>query len=323
VESEIERLRKKVENFPSASLYNRLAELTRQSGAVEESEDICRRCIKEFPRNSQAYIILAEIEAARGAHAVAMSLLTTAIDRDPRSVNGHRLMADLLVEDNEITQALTHYNTALALKPNDAVIGAKIVELEKKHGVTSQAVVLPPAQTQMTLKTLRTNAAENKLATASTIMPSPFAETPAAPAAGTEAKGTSRIARAPEVAAPAVPAGPSPSAVLDGLCAENGVRGALIADASGRVVVAKNITGGQEDILAALALDVGKAGTQALGTLGIDRLTTWALSAADGQVLVFQRDASLATVVLADPGVRPAMLELRARQALIDLGAGA
>jgi predicted regulator of Ras-like GTPase activity (Roadblock/LC7/MglB family)/lipopolysaccharide biosynthesis regulator YciM len=322
VESEIDRLRKKVENFPSASLYNRLAELTRQSGAVEESEDICRRCIKEFPRNSQAYIILAEIESARGAHAVAMSLLTTAIDRDPRSVNGHRLMADLLVEDNEITQALTHYNTALALKPNDAVIGAKIVELEKKHGVTSQAVTLPPQQ-QMTLKTLRTNAAENKLATASTIMPSPFAETPAAAAAAPAAKGTSRIARAPEVAAPAVAAGPSPSVVLDGLCAENGVRGALIADASGRVVVAKNITGGQEDILAALALDVGKAGTQALGTLGIDRLTTWALSAADGQVLVFQRDANLATVVLADPGVRPAMLELRARQALIDLGAGA
>ena len=125
------------------------------------------------------------------------------------------------------------------------------------------------------------------------------------------------------MAAPAVAAGPSPSVVLDGLCAENGVRGALIADASGRVVVAKNITGGQEDILAALALDVGKAGTQALGTLGIDRLTTWALGATDGQVLVFQRDASLATVVLADPGVRPAMLELRARQALIDMGAGA
>ena len=70
MESEIERLRKKVENFPSASLYNRLAELARQAGNSEEAEDICRRCIKEFPRNGQAYVILAEIEAARGARAV-------------------------------------------------------------------------------------------------------------------------------------------------------------------------------------------------------------------------------------------------------------
>ncbi len=316
MESEIDRLRKKVENFPSASLYNRLAELARAAGSNDEAEDVCRRCIKEFPRNSQAYVILAEMEAARGARAVAMSLLTTAIDRDPRSYNGHRLMAELLVQDNEVKQALVHLNTILAFKPNDAVVGAMIVELEKKHNVQSQAVTLPPSN-QLTMRALRKDAGQN-LATASTIMPSPVAAAPPIPA---PPGGVPPIPAA--AVAPPVPAGPSPSAVLDGLCAETGVRGALIADAQGRVVVSKNVSGGQEDILAALALEIGKAGTQALGTIGIDRLTTWALAAAEGQVLVFQRDSTLATVVLADPGVRPAMLELRARQALIDLGGGA
>src|SRR3954470_23527191 len=81
VESELDRLRKKVENFPSASLYNRLAELARNAGAADEAEAVCQKCMKEFPRNGQAYVIMAELEHARGKKADALSLLQTAIER--------------------------------------------------------------------------------------------------------------------------------------------------------------------------------------------------------------------------------------------------
>ena len=47
MESEIDRLRKKVENFPSPSSYNRLAELLHLEKADADAEVVCRKCIKE------------------------------------------------------------------------------------------------------------------------------------------------------------------------------------------------------------------------------------------------------------------------------------
>jgi hypothetical protein len=44
--------------------------------------------------------------------------------------------------------------------------------------------------------------------------------------------------------------------------------------------------------------------------------------AEQGQVLAFRREKNFSVVILAEPGVRPAMLEIRARQALVELGAG-
>jgi hypothetical protein len=44
--------------------------------------------------------------------------------------------------------------------------------------------------------------------------------------------------------------------------------------------------------------------------------------AEQGQVLAFRREKTFSVVILAEPGVRPAMLEIRARQALVELGAG-
>jgi hypothetical protein len=48
----------------------------------------------------------------------------------------------------------------------------------------------------------------------------------------------------------------------------------------------------------------------------------WTIVADQGQVLAFKRDHLFSVIILAEPGVRPAMLEIRARQALIDLGTG-
>ena len=109
--------------------------------------------------------------------------------------------------------------------------------------------------------------------------------------------------------------------MLDALCMEAGVRGAAIVDDQGRVVVSRNLPAGQDELLAALAADILKTTSATLAATGGGVPATWVLVAVGGQVLTFSRDRTLSVVVLADPGVRPAMLELRARQALIDLGA--
>jgi predicted regulator of Ras-like GTPase activity (Roadblock/LC7/MglB family) len=279
VESELERLRKKVENFPSASAYNRLAELVRLGGDHAGAEQVCRRCIKEFPRNGQAYVILAEIELANGRKEEAIKNLLTAVERDNRSYAAHRMLADHYIAVARPPQALQHLRQILTFKPNDPAVLKKIEQITGK----------PP--------------------TASVIRPVP---------GGSNAAVPGRPAEPTPLANKIIPAADG----LTGLCAEAGVRGALISDAKGRVVASQRLTHEQEDLLAALAGEIAKAAEQSLTTVGQERLNMWTIVAEQGQVLSFKRDQTFSVVILAEPGVRPAMLEIRARQALIDLGAG-
>ena len=325
VETEIERLRKKLENFPSASLYNRLAELARQAGDDVEAEAVCRRCVREFPRSGQSYVILAEIKIAQSRKAEAIHLLQTGIEKDPRSYAAHRLMADL-ADTKE--QALHHLRQILHFKPSDPATVQRILELGGKV----------PSGTTARHRTVSVAATANP--PAAVVVQPPQAGT------GTAANRPTVVPRQPPVEANAplpFPAGPNSAptrppapgaattllrslgsskvAVLDALCMEAGVRGASIVDDQGRVVVSKNLPAGQDELLAALASDILKTTSATLAATGAGAPATWVLVAAGGQVLTFSRDRTLSVVVLADPGVRPAMLELRARQALIDLGA--
>lgn len=315
VETEIERLRKKVENFPSASLYNRLAELARQAGDDAEAEIVCRRCIREFPRSGQAYVILAEIKSAQNKKAEAIHLLQQGIEKDPRSYAAHHLMADMADSKD---QALHHLRQILQFKPNDPATVQRITEL----GGTV------PSGTTARHKTISVSA------------PPPGAGQPAAPKPAVVPRPPAAVdqgAPLPFPAAVAVPMprqpspgaattllrsiGGSKAAVLDAICMEAGVRGASIVDDQGRVVVSKNLPSGQDELLAALSSDILKTASGTLASFAAGAPSTWVLVAAGGQVLTFSRDRTVSVVVLADPGVRPAMLELRARQALIDLGA--
>ncbi len=329
METELERLRKKVENFPSASLYNRLAELARQAGDEVDAENVCRRCIKEFPRSGQAYVILAEMKHHQNKKAEAIHLLQQGIDKDPRSYAAHRLMAELT--DNKDV-ALHHLRQILGFKPNDPATVKRITEL----GGTSAS-----ATTTARYRTVPGTSAQPTTAPAAH---SPaLAPRPAAPAADGNAPLPFPASSAPTVTPsrpaagvalrPAVPQpagtvttllrqmGTGKGAILDALAMEAGVRGACIVDAQGRVLLAKNLVVGQDELLAALSADIFKAAAGTLGAIGVHAPTTWVLVAHGGQVLTFHRDSSVGVVVFADPGVRPAMLELRARQALIDLGA--
>lgn len=313
METEIERLRKKVENFPSASSYNRLAELARMAGDQAEAERACRRCIKEFPRNGQAYLILAEMALAGSKRDEAVQLVGTAIEKDPRSYTAHKMMADFLIQDGNLPQALAHLRQILTFKPGDPVITQRVAKLDKNT---------PPGQpkTQSIAKSASTAAAKPSAPASSAAPASGNAQPQAAPTAA--AGSGSRPAVSPIVGAVPVVKRPPRGPVLDALCAEPGVVGALVADATGRAVLAKNLKPEQEEILAALAAELGKAGQSALAAIGQSKTATVVLSAANGQVLRFARDQGMAVVILANPGIRPAMLELRARQALIDLGAG-
>ena len=288
MESEFERLRKKVENYPSASAYNRLAELARLNKDDPEAERICQRCVKEFPRNGQSYVILAEIALAAGRKDDALKSLHHAIERDTRSYAGHRLLSEVFAADGYPAKALHHLRQILVFKPNDPLAVQKIETLLRING-GAVAAAAPAAGLRRSTPT--------PMGGNPTITPGALATIP-------------------------TKTGASPStrtAAFAALCAEPGVRGAVVADNQGRVVIAHGLDG-KIDLLAALAAEITSAAMASAKLLGQEQLASWLIEGERGQVLAFKRDQVLTLAVLADPGVRAALLELRARQALIDLG---
>lgn len=306
MESEIDRLRKKVENFPSPSSYNRLAELLHLAKQEADAEAVCRKCIKEFPRNSQVYAVLADIQMGTGRRAEAGDSLRAALERDGRNYQAARMYADWLAEARDVASAVTVLKQVLTYRAGDPAVTKRIGELESQ------------------LKGVPAGAVQRQSAAAPVSVPPkpaapPMPATPPLPAAR------------PVVAASGTTSGARPTSgsgvrrlAIDALGAEAGVRAAVIVDPGGQVVMARTqpAAAGQEDALAAFSAAIGGALAELARLAGQPVPTAWVLGADKGQALAFRRDNGFAVVTLAEPSVRPAMLELRARQALIDLGAG-
>ncbi len=313
MESEIDRLRKKVENFPSPSSYNRLAELLHLAKQEEEAESVCRKCIKEFPRNSQVYALLADIQLSTGRRGDAGTSLKAALERDGRNYAAARMYADYLAEARDVQGAIAQLKVVLSYRANDPPVLQRLSELEGQlkgvplGAVQAQRPAAAPAPVQRPAPA----------PAGSGIRPAQPA--PVAAARPAELPAGSNSGTRP---APASGSGVRRSA-FDTLAAEGGVRAAVIVDQQGQVVMARAqpAAAGREDALAAFASAIGVAMADIARLAKHPTPASWVLGAEQGQVLTFQRENGFSVVTLADPTVRPAMLELRARQALIDLGA--
>ena len=311
MESEIDRLRKKVENFPSPSSYNRLAELLHLAKQEEDAEAVCRKCIKEFPRNSQVYALLADIQLGTGRKADAAESLRAALQRDGRNYAAARMYADYLAENRDIPGAVAQLKQVLAFRAGDPAVVKRISELEAQlKGVPVGAVQRPATPPPALASTPRP--------------PAPPAAPPAAqPAGSSGVRAAAQIPAGGSGVRSASPGSGVRRSAFDTLAAEGGVRAAVVVDPQGQVVLARTqpAAAGKEDALAAFAASIGEAVAELATLAGQPKPSSWVLGAEQGQVLAFHRDNGFSVVTLADNAVRPAMLELRARQALIDLGA--
>ena len=330
MESEIDRLRKKVENFPSPSSYNRLAELLHLEKADADAEVVCRKCIKEFPRNSQVYALLADIQLGQGKPNDAVASLKASLERDGRNYAAHRMYADLLAESRDVVGAINQLRQVLAFRPADPGVTKRIAELEALPKTTTSRIAKAPTTGRITTakppspgtgsisKPASTTSTTNKSAVDPPSSIRPFS------GSASGVKPTMPVGHGSSGSRP-VPMTAAGSGIrrsaIDTLAIEAGVKGAVVVDPQGQVVMMRGLSGGKDEAVAAFAASVNAAIAEVAKIAGHPAPSSWVLGAEQGQVLTFRRDNGFAVVALAEASVRPAMLELRARQALIDLGA--
>lgn len=315
VDPEIERLRKKVENYPSPSAYNRLAELLRENHDPDGVEQICKRSIRDFKRNSNAYIILSQQYLDLGKRPQAVELLETAVEQDPRCVQALTLLANICEAKGDPQTAVNYLQKMLLLRPDNVELSARIEKLSagigapaahpsaaagRNESVTIDMSAMPTS--------LGTSAGASAGASAAANAPLAFDFTPRTGSPITTPAQT-------HVAAPQAVRNP-----LSALLSETGVLGVVVADDQGRVVSSEKLEAGIETYFAALAHEVSHSSEEALGFLHQAPMSSWAIGTEYGQLLAFRRNPALTLLVYASNDCKVAMIELRARQALIDLG---
>lgn len=304
---EIERLRKKLESFPSPSSYSRLAELLRLGGNAGEAADLCRRCIQEFPRHGQAYVILAGLQLSRGQRGEARSTLEQGVGQDRRCYTGLRMLSDLSAEDGDLVRAVSCLEEILSFKPTDEAVERRRSDLAQHLPAGGNA------PRKLTVgggnQTDTVDLTEIARARTSTLVK------PVTPRPGSGVRPTSSSGLRPASTGLSTPLAP--------LCAEQGVRGAVVVDVNGRVVMSQGLASSREDLLAALACEITASASEALGTMSSIPLVAWCFQGTGGQVLCFRRQEGLSLVVEAESSTKQALIELRARQALISMGGAA
>ena len=309
VDPEIERLRKKVENYPSPSAYNRLAELLRDNNDDDGVIQVCRRSMREFKRNSKAYVILAQVYVNQGKRPDAVELLQDAIAQDPRSIDAFSLLADIHEAKGSPQEAVSYLQKALELSPGNGAFESRIQKLSS--GVQSAAAPAVAAGKPESGTIDMTGMSVSMTSSATEVSfdaPAPRTSAPvSSPAA----------AAAPAATAPAATPTASPLAPL---LAETGIQGIVVADDQGRVVSSELVDEGKANYFAALAHEVSNSCEESLGHLQHAPMANWSITTDNGLLLAFRRNPALTLLVSADTTCKVAMIELRARQALIDLG---
>ncbi len=310
-ESELDRLRKKVENFPSASLLAQLAELTRAQGLVDEAEEWARKCIRSYPRHGQAYLVLAQLQERSGKPDDAVATLTSAVEKDPRLISAYRMLAEIHARAGRRREAIAVLQSALA-RHEDAALRQLLGDLERAATASLKR--------SFTATVRKPEAPGGLKIHASPLAPpppgSPALEPRSAAPSAPVAMPFSRVA-----ASTGASTAPVRGQALTQLMTEAGVRSCVCVDAGGRVLTSRKLDAGADDALAALATEVNRGGQQALAAASASTITGWSATTAQAQVLGFINAAGLSVVVLADPGVRPGMIELRAKAVLGELGA--
>jgi len=102
LKSEIARLRRRMAEKPTPSVYSELAEIHRELGNFDVALRICDECIERFPLNENPYLITGEIRLSRFRQDLihhdgieAMNQLERVVKLNPQNLKAHLLLAQL------------------------------------------------------------------------------------------------------------------------------------------------------------------------------------------------------------------------------------
>ncbi len=115
----LEDLRRRVQSDPTSIAFAQLAEEQRRIGQLTEAVATCRTGLATHPGFMSARVTLGRALLALGQLDDAAAELRTAVAANGENLAAVRALADTLRQQGHASEALTRYEVALRLAPND------------------------------------------------------------------------------------------------------------------------------------------------------------------------------------------------------------
>jgi tetratricopeptide (TPR) repeat protein len=125
----LEDLRRRIEKDPASIAFAQLAEEYRRLGQHQEAIDTCRRGLARHPGYLSARVTLGRSLLYLGQLDEAQQELETVLQGAPQNLAAIRAMGDIYRRRDDIPRAMTQYQSALQLAPNDPELERAIAEL--------------------------------------------------------------------------------------------------------------------------------------------------------------------------------------------------
>ncbi|MFT6389510.1 MAG: hypothetical protein ACJAUP_002903 [Cellvibrionaceae bacterium] len=97
-----------------------------QSKRIDEAIKQCKEIIKQYPKQSEPCILLAQIENQRGQHESAIRALEKASKRKPKDRDVFLMQGDLHIQLQQAAKAEKAYQSALRLTPQDDTVKTRL-----------------------------------------------------------------------------------------------------------------------------------------------------------------------------------------------------
>ena len=118
----------------------RAYELSRK-GKHDKAERLCRRLLRQYPKDAPATHLLGLINKNAGKDADAERFMRKSLQLDPRSAEYHANLANLLSRSGQLEEAIQKYRDALTLDATSKPAGIGLVTALNKLGRHTDAEI--------------------------------------------------------------------------------------------------------------------------------------------------------------------------------------
>ncbi len=117
--SEINELKKKLDENPDSLVFAHLADAYRKQGNLDEGLAVCKKGLERHPSNTSGRVVLGRIYHQQGKEGEAASELKKALELDPDNLMAHSVLGSIYSGKKDYQAAIEEYQKILALNPDD------------------------------------------------------------------------------------------------------------------------------------------------------------------------------------------------------------
>jgi tetratricopeptide (TPR) repeat protein len=142
--SEINELKKKLEENPDSLVFAALADAYRKKGQLDEAFKVCKTGLEKNPSYTSARVVLGRIYREQEKVEDAASEFKKVLEFDPDNLMAHSMLGSILMEKKDYQAAIEEYQKILSLNPDDEETQSNLkLAIEKAAGETKQTSRLP------------------------------------------------------------------------------------------------------------------------------------------------------------------------------------